>query len=169
MTSETTQQAPMMAEPQKEHRWLQRLVGEWTYESEASMEPGKPAEKATGTETVRSIGGLWIVGEGKGQMPDGGAATTMLTLGFDPQKQRFVGTWIGSMMTNLWVYEGELDPAERVLTLETEGPNMAGDGTAKYQETIELISDDHRVFKSRVLGDDGQWQEFMTSHYRRSR
>jgi hypothetical protein len=46
---------------------------------------------------------------------------------------------------------------------------MAGDGTAKYQETIELISDDHRIFKSRVLGDDGQWQEFMTSHYRRSR
>jgi hypothetical protein len=93
----------------------------------------------------------------------------ILTLGYDPQKERFVGTWIGSMMTNLWGYEGELDPAERVLTLNTEGPNMAGDGTAKYQETIEVISDDHRVFKSRVLGDDGQWREFMTSHYRRSR
>ena len=25
-----------MPEPQKEHQWLQKLVGEWTYESEAS-------------------------------------------------------------------------------------------------------------------------------------
>ena len=36
------QEIPMKTEPQKEHEWLQRLVGEWTYESECSMEPGKP-------------------------------------------------------------------------------------------------------------------------------
>jgi len=36
------QAIPMKLEPQKEHEWLQRLVGEWTYESECSMEPGKP-------------------------------------------------------------------------------------------------------------------------------
>ena len=28
----------MHAEPQKEHQWLHKLVGEWTYESEAVME-----------------------------------------------------------------------------------------------------------------------------------
>ena len=27
----------MKTEPQKEHQWLQKLVGEWTYESECSM------------------------------------------------------------------------------------------------------------------------------------
>jgi Protein of unknown function (DUF1579) len=31
-------------------------------------------------------------------------------------KKRFVGTWIGSMMTYMWVYDGELDRSERVLT-----------------------------------------------------
>ena len=25
---------PMMAEPSKEHRWLQRMVGEWNFEGE---------------------------------------------------------------------------------------------------------------------------------------
>jgi hypothetical protein len=40
----------MKTEPQKEHQWLQRLVGEWTYESECSMEPGKPPEKFEGSE-----------------------------------------------------------------------------------------------------------------------
>jgi Protein of unknown function (DUF1579) len=167
-TSKTQPETTMKAEPQKEHQWLHKLVGEWTVESEATMEPGKPPEKGTGTESVRSLGGLWIVAEGQGEMPGGGAATMIMTLGYDPQKTRYVGTWIGSMMTHLWVYEGALDAAERVLTLEVEGPSMAGDGKmAKYRDVIEVESDDHRVLTSHVLGDDGQWHRFMTAHYRR--
>jgi Protein of unknown function (DUF1579) len=39
-------------EPQKEHEWLHKLVGDWTYETVAPPEPGKPATKATGAETA---------------------------------------------------------------------------------------------------------------------
>ena len=86
------------------------------------------------------------------------------------QKQRFGGSFISSMMTFFWVYDGELNTAGNVLTLNTEGPSMGDDGTtAKYRETIELVSHDHRVFKSSFLGEDGQWQEFLVSHYRRAR
>jgi Protein of unknown function (DUF1579) len=158
----------MNATPEKEHRWLQQLVGEWTSESEATMEPGKPPEKFTGTESVRSLGDLWVLAEGRGQMPDGGPATTLITLGYDPQKKRFVGTFVGSMMTHLWVYDGALDANQRVLSLDAEGPSMAGDGTmAKYRDVIEIKSADHRVLSSHVLGDDGTWQHFMTANYRR--
>ena len=162
--------ACMMAEPQKEHEWLQKLVGEWTYESEATMEPGKPPERFSGTETVRSLGGLWILAEGRGEMPGGGTATTMMTLGYDPQKKRVVGTWVGSMMTYLWVYDGELDVAARVLTLSAEGPSMAAEGKiAKYKDVIEFKNDNHRVLASHMLGDDGDWHGFMTANYRRKR
>jgi hypothetical protein len=51
----------MKAEPQREHQWLQKLIGEWTCESEATMEPGKPPERFTGTESVRSLGDLWVL------------------------------------------------------------------------------------------------------------
>jgi Protein of unknown function (DUF1579) len=61
-----------MTTPQREHRWLERFIGEWTSETEMSMEPGKPAEKCHGTDTVRSLGGLWILAEGQGEMPGGG-------------------------------------------------------------------------------------------------
>ena len=91
----------MWVKPQKEHHWLQKLVGEWTYETEVMMRPDQPSEKATGTETVRSLGGLWILAEGRGEMC-GADATTIMTLEYDPQKQRYVGTWIGSMMSYLW-------------------------------------------------------------------
>jgi hypothetical protein len=160
----------MHAEPQKEHHWLQKLVGEWTYENEAAMAPDKPKETFRGTEIVRSLGGLWTVGEGGGDMPGGGAAETIMTLGYDPQKKRFVGTFIASMMTHLWVYEGTLDASGNVLTLDTEGPNFApgATGMTKYKDIITFLTDDHRTLTSKMLGPDGEWHEFMTAHYRRT-
>jgi hypothetical protein len=57
------------------------------------MEPGKPPKKFKGSESVRSLGGLWVQGEGCGEMPGGGMATTLMMLGYDPQKKQYVGTW----------------------------------------------------------------------------
>jgi hypothetical protein len=167
-TSNAQQQTTMKTEPQKEHQWLQKFVGEWTFEIEAAIGPGKPPEKFTGTESVRSLGGLWFLAEGQGEMPGGGAATTLMTLGYDSQKKRYIGTWVGSMMTHLWVYDGGLDAAERILTLDSEGPSMADERKmAKYRDVVEFKSDDHRVLTSHTLGDDGKWQQFMTANYRR--
>lgn len=160
----------MQIEPQKEHQWLQRLVGEWTYEGEASMGPDHPMEKMAGTESVRSLGGLWIVAEGQGDMPGAGPTTTIMTLGYDPRKRRFVGTFVASMMTELWVYDGALDGAATMLLLDSEGPSMDEEGKlAKYRDVIEFKSDDHRVLTSHLLGKDGEWYRFMTLNYRRKK
>jgi hypothetical protein len=159
----------MNNEPKKEHNWLQKLVGEWTYESGTTMEPDKPDDKSVGIESVRSIGGLWTLAEGQGEMPGGGNMTSITTLGYDPQKNRFVGTVIISMMNYLWIYDGgTLDADEKMLTLEAEGPSMADDGKmAKYKDVLEFKSDDYRVMTSYVMKDDGQWEQFMKTDYRR--
>jgi hypothetical protein len=169
-TSKTQQESTMKAEPQKEHQWLHRLVGEWMFEGEATMGPDQPSEKFQGTESARSLGGLWILAEGQGEMPCSGDATTLMTLGYDLQKKRYVGTWIGSMMTQLWVYDGALDADGRVLTLEAEGPSMTEEGKmAKYKDVIEFKSDDHRTLTSYVLGEDGAWHRLMTANYWRKK
>jgi hypothetical protein len=157
----------MHAEPQQEHRWLDRLIGEWTYEGECSMGPDLPPSKNQGVEVVRSLGGLWTIGEGEGEMPEGGTAKTVMTLGYDPKAGRFVGTFIASMMAHLWAYSGSLDESGKVLALDAEGPGFTGEGTAKYRDSIEFIDDDHRVLTSHALGEDGEWHLFMTAHYRR--
>jgi hypothetical protein len=157
----------MNVEPRKEHHWLQRLVGEWTFEFEAEM-PGEPPSRHTGTEIVRSLGGVWTVGEANEETTDGRGHTSIMTLGYDPARQRFVGTFVGSMMTYLWVYDGELDAEEKTLALYAEGPSFTTEGEmGKYRDAIEFRSDDHRVMTSSVLGEDGNWSEFMTSHYHR--
>jgi hypothetical protein len=82
----------MKVEPQKEHRWLRQLVGEWTCEGEATMEPDKPPQKWQGSESVRALGDVWVLCEGHGEAPGEGAGTTLMSLGYDPPKGRFVGT-----------------------------------------------------------------------------
>ncbi|MBM7324175.1 DUF1579 domain-containing protein, partial [Agrobacterium sp. S2] len=111
--------------PQKEHEFLSRLVGDWVMVAgHEGYDPDDPDQRFT--ETVRSIGGLWIIGEGSGRMPDGDRMTAVITVGFDPAKGNFVGTWVGSMMTHLWVYKGWLEEDGKTLTLEAEGPAFDG-------------------------------------------
>lgn len=157
----------MQEKPSAEHNWLQKLVGEWTSETECSMGPDQPPMKSTGTETVRSLGGLWTIGEGTlgtGEC----AGVSVMTLGFDPLNKCFVGTFIASMMTHLWPYKGTLDEHGKLLTLDSEGPSFTGDGTmAKYQDIIEFVDDDQRTLSSRFLLPSGEWQHFMIVRYRR--
>lgn len=159
----------MHAEPTKEHQWLQQLVGSWTYEGSCVMGPDKPPGKTRGRETVRSLGGLWVVVEGSSEMPDGGSFEMVMQIGFDPAVGRYKGTWIGSPMPMLWLYDGDVDATGRVLTLGARGPSMAGDGSmANYQDIIEIVGSDSRRFRSRVQKPDGTWHEFITADYRRA-
>ncbi len=159
----------MFAKPQKEHAWLDQLVGEWTVTSDCAMGPDQPPAKAEGRETTRSLHGLWVVSEGTGEMPGGGTATSILSIGYDPDRGTYVGTFIASMMTYLWIYDGgTLDATGRVLTLNAEGPSFATPGKmAKYQDIIEIKGPDHRTLTSRMQGPDGEWAQVMQAEYRR--
>jgi hypothetical protein len=73
------------------------------------------------------------------------------------------------MMTYLWWYDGELDSAQKVLTLNAEGPSMDGSGKiVKYKDVIEVKSDDHRIMTSQMQGEDGVWREMMRCEYHRT-
>ena len=152
--------------PSKEHDWLQQLIGEWTWESDSPAAPGKPAEKHRGFESVRSIEGLWVISNGKSEMPGEGQATNVMTLGYDPRKERYVGTFVTSMMTDLWIYEGALDRSTNTLVLDTEGPSFTDTSKrAKYKDTIRVEDKDHRVMSSAYQDDNGNWNEFMVMRY----
>jgi len=155
-------------DPTPQHEWLLRMVGDWTMEGRCSMGPDKPEETTRGTETVRAIGKLWVVGEGGVEMPGGGNGTNIITLGYDIAKGRFVGSFISSVMPMMWSYEGTLDAAGNVLTLDCDGPDFSDmTKTAKYQDIIELTPDGRRSLSSRVQMPDGSWMPIMHADYRR--
>jgi hypothetical protein len=157
-----------MPQPTPEHEWLLQLVGDWAFESECLMGPDQPPMKTTGKQATRSLGSLWTLGEMENGGPDGQAMRSVFTLGFDPAKQRFVGMFVASCMTHLWPYNGQLDAARKVLTLDSEGPSFAAEGAmAKYQDIIEVIDKDQYLLSSRFQNADGSWTQFMSAKYTR--
>lgn len=159
----------MKTDPSPEHLWLQQLVGEWEFHSECSMGPDQPPMKASGRETVRAVGDLWIQAEMTGDMPDDGASmTAFMTLGFDPTKGKFVGNWIGSPMAHMFIYEGQRENGGDTLPLNTTGPSFT-DPTkmAQYRDIIEIKSKDERLLRSEAQNEDGSWTPFMQATYKR--
>lgn len=153
--------AAEMYKPQPEHFALERMVGTWDVKSSMT------GPDANWTETCRSLDGMWYVAEGEGDTP-GGWARTILTVGYDPEKGKYVGTWIGTMMGMLWTYEGDLSEDGKTLSLYTTGPDFEGTGkTVEYREQIVFEDDEHRLFTSATRQSDGSWKTFQDIHYTR--
>lgn len=159
-----------LPEPTAEHAWLMQLIGDWEFEHECTMGPDQPPQKSSGKQSTRALGAFWTLGEMEHPGPDGQSARSLITLGFDPIRGKFVGSFVSSCMTHLWPYEGTLDAERRVLTLDSEGPSFAGDGTtAKFQDIIEFVSQDLYLFSSRYQTPEGTWVPFMHGRNVRSK
>ena len=162
----TAAEPPKPPAPAKEHEWLKQFAGEWETEAEMIVEPGKPAVKCKGTESSRSLGGFWLVSEMKGDFM-GVPVTGLLTVGYDDQKKKFVGTWVCSVCDRMFTYEGTA--SGNTLTLETEGPHPATGKTVKMRDVVELKDKDHKLLTSYIQGEDGKWVSFMTMNARRKK
>jgi hypothetical protein len=150
-----------------EHAWLQQLVGEWEAKNEAVMGPDQDPIQSTGTESIRSLGEFWTITDVKGTMMDT-PFNGQMTLGYDTEKQKYVGTWVDSMTGNLWNYEGTLDEGGKILTLESEGKCPMNPGrVTRFREVVEMKSPDHKVFTSFMQDEKGEWLQVMTSEARR--
>ncbi len=156
----------MFAKPQKEHQWLDQLVGEWNAAHSCTMPDGKVSQ-AFGTMVCRSLRGMWLVCDSNGKSTEGEVWSSIMTVGFDPGKDRYVGTFIGSMMANIWLYEGDIDATGKRLPLETEGAAFVGSGTCKYRDTIEIVDSDSWLFTSEFQTEAGDWNQFMRIEHKR--
>jgi hypothetical protein len=154
----------MFAQPREEHGWLEQLVGNWTFEHQCQMPDGS-STSTSGKMNCRFLGKLWLICESSGQSASDDQWSSIMSLGFDSNKQRFVGTFLGSMMDFLWIYEGSLDAARKRLSLESDGPAFDGSGTCKYCDSIEIISPDEWLFESAMKTPEGTWVKFMTGRH----
>lgn len=151
-----------MPQPRAEHAFLNRLVGRWQV-SAKDMTDGEDW-----VEEVRSLNGIWFLAEGRGKMPGGMPATTVLTLGHNSATGKYIGSWIGTMMEHMWVYEGDLSEDGTTLSLYTTGPSFSDPSvTQAYREQIIFTGDDTRVFTSSAGQPDGGWHAFMRADYTR--
>jgi hypothetical protein len=165
LTSSSFAQEP--SAPGPKHEWLKQFTGEWTVSSKATAGPGQPAIEGAGTVTSRTLGGWWVVNEMRAEM-HGVTIQALQTIGYDPIKKKYVGTWVDSMLNHMWHYEGTVDETGKKLNLEAEGPNLMAQGkVARFRDSYEFKTPDHIVATSAMQGEDGTWVTFMTGDMRR--
>jgi Protein of unknown function (DUF1579) len=151
-------------------RFLQQLVGTWSFEWRTTDDSDHPGATARGTETVRAIGDHFVVLDNHGTLNDGSASQSATLIGYEPEEDRLTGAVATTAVPVLFVYRGELSTDGRILCLETEGPAMTeGRKTDRYRDVLELVNADRRVTSAQVLLQDGQWKEFMRTELVRQR
>ena len=159
---------PQFPQPQKEHEWLKQLAGEWDAQGECVMAPGQSPMKMKATVTGRTLGAFWAMTEIRGDMA-GTQMTGVMTVGYDPEKKKYVGTWVDSMTNHLWHYTGSVDESGKKLTLEAVGPDMTQPGKKmNYRDAWEVKDKDHIVMTSSCE-KDGKWFTFATNNLRRKK
>lgn len=156
----------MFAKPQSEHEWLQQLVGDWMFEHDCIMPDGS-SSKTPGKMNCRTLGGLWLICESSGGEGTEDPWSAIMTIGYDPAQSQYVGTFVGSMMANIWPYHGQLDASGKRLPLNSTGPKMDGTGTANYRDTIEIIDENTWRFTSEMEDGAGGWIKFMEGLHNR--
>ena len=148
-----------MPEPTKEHQWLSQLAGEWVSECEALV-PGQESIKAKATENARIIGGFWLVGESDGEMM-GTPVKTILTLGYDPRRGKFVGSWIGSCTTRTTPTRARSTKRAKHSRSKLAADPMNPAEIANFREVLEVQDPTHKIFTS-YIEVDGKWQKIVT-------
>jgi hypothetical protein len=163
----SAQEMPEMPKPQKEHEFLQKFVGEWESVGKGVMAEGQEPVECNATATTRMLGDFWMISNGKGDAM-GTPMETVMQLGFDTKKGKYVGTWIDSIFNHMWHYEGIVEGDK--LILNAEGPDMMNPGRmAMYRDEFDFKSPDHYVLTSSAQGEDGKWVTFMTADVRKKK
>ncbi|EMI41373.1 DUF1579 domain-containing protein [Rhodopirellula sp. SWK7] len=156
----------MFSKPQAEHQWLEQMIGDWSFDHQC-MGPDNESTHSSGKMACRTMGGLWLICESSGGTNDEDKWSSIMTLGFDPTKNRYVGTFVGSMMANIWHYRGTVDESGKRLPLDSEGPKFGGTGTCLYRDTIEIVDANEWLMTSEMQDDDGAWAKFMHGKHTR--
>lgn len=157
------QDPPEMPKPTAEHKWLSKFHGTWTSKSKGMMGPGQPEMECSGEIVCKPLGEFWIVNDMQGDA-FGDPMRGIQTIGYDPENKKYVGTWVDSLTSFMWKYEGSVDATGKILTLEADGPNFMGDPktTTKFQDIYEFRSESEMIVTSKMLGPDGKWVTFMS-------
>ena len=145
----------MFAKPQTEHKWLDQLVGQWSFEHVCTMPDGSMS-KTPGTMTCRSLGGLWLICESHGQSSEG-EWSSIMTLGLSVQELANTATRLRLSTKTT----GCLPVSTKARKATGSRLCQANTGGVFRNARLCHITDEI-LMTSRIQGDDGKWITFMS-------
>ncbi len=149
------------AKPTKEHARLAATTGVWDAEIIMSSPDGKTA--STGVETVKMVGELWTISSFEYEfmgVPTQGHGT----MGYDPSKGKYVGTWIESTNPHMSTMEGEYDEEKKAVVYQMKS-NDAGGNEMEFRVITATQDETHRTFELHAKIDEDQFVKVLEMNY----
>ncbi len=145
--------------PGAPHKLLANLSGSWTTKTKAWMSPDNPPMEGTGTcEQKMILDGRYLQQEYSGEMM-GSPFTGINLIGYDNHTKKYVSTWIDSMSTGIYYFEGKASVDGRTITQESSYDDPVR-GPAVWR-SVTRIGDDKTLKYEMYLTSKGGKKEKM--------
>ena len=164
--------APLAANaqlPQDEaHKHLETEAGVWDATVKMWHTADADPMESKAVETNEMFGDFWLLS--KFETDFGGMKYTgRMQLGYDPQKKKYVGTWIDTMSPYLQTMEGTYDEKTKTSTMLATGVDMMTGKVSNSKMVTRIENENEKVFEMfmPVEGKKDEWWKSMEVKYTR--
>ena len=152
--------------PGTSHELLEGMAGTWSTKTKSYLEPGKPPVESTGTcEQQMILDGRFLHQEFKGDMM-GAPFIGIGVTGYDNHKKTYVSTWMDSMSTGIYYFEGTVDPEGKTITQEYHGDDPVR-GPMTWRSVTKIVDENTHFFEMYGTDKTGEEQLMMEIVYTR--
>jgi Protein of unknown function (DUF1579) len=155
-----------LAKPGAPHKLLASMAGSWRTRTKAWMEPSQPPMETAGTcDQKMMLGGRYLCQEFAGDMM-GTPFNGIGFMGYDNHKQRYVSTWMDSMSTGIFFFEGTADAGGRSIT-QTCVVDDPVRGLLKWRTVTKIVDENTHLFEMFSTDKSDKEEKMMEITYTR--
>ena len=157
-----------LATPGAPHQKLAALAGSWSTKTKAWMEPGKPPVEGTGTcEQRMLLDGRYLQQEYTGDMM-GSPFTGINVIGYDNHTGKYVSTWIDSMSTGIYFFEGTASADGKTITQESSYDDPVR-GPTVWRSVTRIVDANTLEYEMYLIPKGGKEEKMMEMKVSRKR
>jgi hypothetical protein len=146
--------------PGAPHKRLASLTGSWITKTKTWMEPNKPPEESTGTCKQKMIlDGRFLQQEYTGKMM-GGTFKGINLIGYENHTKKYLSTWIDSMSTGIYFFEGTASPNGKTITQESRYDDPVR-GPMKWRSVSRIVNADTMAYEMYITAKGGKEEKMM--------
>ena len=155
-----------LATPGGPHKLLASMAGSWLTKTKCWMEPNTSPVESTGTcEQKMLLDGRFLQQEFTGEMM-GSPFTGIGITGFDNHTKKYVSTWMDSMGTAIYFFEGTAGAGGRTITQESSYDDPVR-GPIKWRAVTRIVDDNTHLFEMYTTGEGSKEEKMMEITYTR--
>jgi hypothetical protein len=149
-----------LATPGAPHRLLAKWAGSWTTRTRAFTGKDEPSVESTGTcEQKMLFDGRYLQQAYTGEMM-GSPFTGINLIGYDNHTGKYVSTWIDSMSTGIYCFEGSASADGKTITQECSYDDPIR-GPLVWRSVTKIVDDETLAYEMYITPREGKEEKAM--------